>query len=188
MSGRSLFQKYNIILRIFELTSKLIPKFVFNLFWFICDNSESKPCLLLRYLYLKKYIKNCGENIFIGKGVVLKNSRKLSIGSNVSIHAYSYVDAIGGITIGDNVSIANHTSLISFEHTWENTEIPIKYNNTKKGSIKVSDDVWIGCGCRILSNVTIHERCIVAAGAVLNKDTKSNTLMGGVPARDLKQI
>ena len=52
----------------------------------------------------------------------------------------------------------------------------------------IIDDVWVGCGCRILSGVTIGSRSIVAAGAVVNKNIPSRVMVGGVPAKVLKEI
>jgi len=188
MNGRTRLKKMKYLLYFIEYTSKVIPKPIFDILWSIFDNSESKLSLLIRYIYARKYLRSCGENIFIGKGVVLKNISNLTLGSNFSVHAYSYIDAAGEIIIGDDVSIANHTSLISFEHTWGDIQLPIKYNKVEKGSIYIHDDVWIGCGCRILSNVTINTRSIVAAGAVVTKDIMPNTIVGGVPAKKIKEI
>lgn len=188
MSGRNLLKKVKHVVFFLEFISKFIPKFFFDFLWDVFDTSEGKIPLLVRYLYIKKYSKECGENIYIGKGVVLKNITYLSLGSNISIHAYSYIDSAGEITIGDNTSIANHSSLISFEHTWGNIQLPIKYNEVKKGSISIQNDVWIGSGCRILSNVIINTRSIVAAGAVVTRNIMPNTIVGGVPARKLKDI
>ncbi|WP_156854435.1 acyltransferase [Oceanobacillus sp. AG] len=188
MSGRDLIRKFNYILRLLEGVSKLIPQSIFSFIWNTFDRSESKISLLLRYLYVKKYAATCGENIFIGKGVILKNIHNLKLGSNISIHAYSYIDSYGGITIKDNVSIAHHSSIISFEHTWDDKELPIKYNNLKENKVEITEDVWIGSGCRILSGVKINKRCVVAAGAVVNSSVKPNSLVAGVPARKIKDI
>ncbi|MDO6450501.1 acyltransferase [Oceanobacillus profundus] len=188
MSGRDFFRKYELVFKLLEFFAKLIPQFIFSIVWNLADNSESKLSILIRYLYLRKYAKECGKNIFVGKGVILKNINYLSLGSNISIHAYSYIDAVGNIDIGDNVSIANHTSLISFEHTWEDTSLPIKYNKIVNGSILIKEDVWIGSGCRILSNVTLGRRSIIAAGAVVTKEVIPNNIVGGVPAKVIKSL
>lgn len=188
MNGRALFRKLSWVICIINVIFKFIPNIILKFILLLLDNSESKIALLFRYLYVKKRAKNCGENIFIGRNVVLKNLSKLDLGSNISIHSTCYLDAAGEIKIEDNVSIANQTSLISFEHTWENSEIPIKYNPVKLGKIHICEDVWIGCGCRILSNVKINSRSIVAAGAVVNKNFKESVIVGGVPAKVIKEI
>ena len=151
--------------------------------WSIADVFPGQFGLLLRYSILKNIVASCGDNVYIGQNVEIRNPHLLNIGDNVSIHRGCYIDAIGGIDIGSNVSIAHQTSLVSFNHTWENPDIPIKYNEISKGKIIIEDDVWIGCGCRILANVTIKSRSIIAAGAVVTSDVPSKCIVGGSPQR-----
>ncbi len=54
--------------------------------------------------------------------------------------------------------------------------------------IHIGRNVWIGANVTILSGVTIGENAIVAAGAVVTKDVAPNTMVGGVPAKFIKQI
>lgn len=188
MSGRDNFKRYNKLILLLEKVIFILPKRLLDSLYTILNISDSKISLLFRYLYLRKYAGNIGENIYIGKYTILKNIEKLNIGDNVSIHSFCYLDSAGGISIGNNVSIANTTSIISFDHTWDNNEIPIKYNEVKMKEIKIMDDVWIGNGVRILGGVTINSRCVIAAGAVVNSDTAKSSIFGGVPARLLKKI
>lgn len=183
-----MIKKFSLIINFLFLLTKLTPNFIIRFFIMIFDNSENKIILLIRYLYIKKNAKICGSNIYIGRNVVMKNINLLELGNNISIHANCYLDAAGGIKIKDNVSIANQSSIISFEHTWLNEELPIKYNEVIFGEIVINEDVWIGCGCRILSNVKIGERSIIAAGAVVNKNVDSRSIVGGVPAKVIKEI
>jgi len=61
-----------------------------------------------------------------------------------------------------------------------------KFEATSKGDIIVSDDVWIGQRCIILSGVHIGQGAIVAAGAVVNKDVPPYAIVGGIPAKVIK--
>ena len=126
--------------------------------------------------------------MYVGIGVDIENFENLEIGNNVSIHSYSYINAIGGVYIGNEVSIARATSIISFNHGYSDAKKPIKYNDIIKGKIVISDDVWIGARVTILANVNIFKRSIIAAGAVVTKNVESNTLVGGVPAKFIKKI
>lgn len=188
MNGRSIFEKFSPVIALIESLTLIIPKFVFDFLWNISSISESKVALLLRYLYVKKYSGECGNNIYIGKYVILKNVKNLFLGSNISIHAYTYIDSYGGIEIKSNTSVANHCSIISFNHTYSDLKVPIKYNEVEIGKIDIGEDVWIGNGVRILPNVKISDRSIVAAGAVVTKDVMEHTIVGGVPAKTIKLI
>jgi acetyltransferase-like isoleucine patch superfamily enzyme len=188
MSFYKKVKKYKFIIIFFGKIIRIIPKPILNFMWNLFYSSEGKIAILYRYLYLKKYCKKVGENVFIGKSVNLKNVQNLTLGSHVSIHSYNYIDAYGGITINDNVSIANHCTFISSDHTWEDINIPIKYNKILKKPIIIHEDVWIAAGCRILGNVTISSRTVVGAGAVVNKNLETNSLYVGVPARKIKTL
>ena len=129
-----------------------------------------------------------GKNIYVGKNVTIKNFESLILGSNISIHANCYIDASGGVNIGDNVSIAHNSSIISFEHTWENLEVPIKYNPTILKEVVIFKDVWIGCGVRVLAGVKINTRTIVAAGSVVKGLLDEKSIYAGVPAKKIRNI
>ena len=136
----------------------------------------------------KVYFLKAGNNIYIAALTVIKNQDRLSIGDNFSLHEFSYIDAAGGIELGDNVSIAHNCSLISFEHTWQDSDVPIKYNPTKLDAIKIGNDVWLGCGVRVLAGSIIEDRVVVAAGAVVRGLLETGYLYGGIPARKLKKL
>ncbi len=55
-------------------------------------------------------------------------------------------------------------------------------------SVKIEDDVWIGGNATIVPGVTIGEEAVVAAGSVVTKDVPPKTLVGGNPAKVIKEI
>lgn len=188
MTGRKKVQKYKKFISALEIASKIIPKTIFKGIYNFSCISDGRIALLIRFLYVKKYTKSCGENIYIGPYTIIKNIENLSLGSNISIHAHSYIDAFGNIKIGDNVSIASHCSMFSFNHTWSDNSLPIKYNAVEKMPIKIENDIWIGSGVKVLGGVVIQSRSVVAAGAVVNKNVKNNSIFAGVPAKEVKKI
>ena len=161
-TGRDSFKKYKkiiiLVTRILNLLSKKIQKKLFNKL----NRGESKLKLVLRYAILKNVCKSCGDNIFVGEYVTIKNMERLTLGDNVSIHKNCYIDALGEVNIGSDVSIANDAKIISFNHGYDISNIPIKYNELKLGKIKISSDVWIGTSCIVLANVNISKRVIIS--------------------------
>ena len=166
----------------------LFPKFIAHPLYSLFKNTEGGIGLIIRYLCIKKIAMKCGTNIAVFPRCELKHIEKMSFGDNVSIHTMCYIDAIGGVSIGNNVSIAHASSLVSFNHTYDDPTKPIKYNPSVYGKIVINDDVWIGCGCRILAGVEISKRVVIAAGAVVNKNVDGNSLYAGVPAKKIKSI
>ena len=144
--------------------------------------------VFLRYIFILKLAKHIGNNVKIDPGVIINNIEKLSIGDNVSINPYCFLIASGGITIGSNVSIAHHTSIISESHTWEDEDTPISYNPIEPPPVTKDDDVWVGCGARIIGTCHIQSRTIIAAGAVVKGELESGCIYGGIPAKIMKRI
>lgn len=56
------------------------------------------------------------------------------------------------------------------------------------GHIHIKKNAWIGAAATILPGITVGENAVVAAGAVVSKDVPANTIIGGVPAKIIKQI
>jgi acetyltransferase-like isoleucine patch superfamily enzyme len=188
MKGKNLFTIFKPILIALHQITRILPVFIINFLWNLLTPFEGKISCGFRYVLLARLCKSCGDNIFIGRNVTLKNVFNLTIGSNVSIHSNSYIDAIGDIDIRDNVSIAHNCSLISFDHTWEDKTIPIKYNDTKNAPIIIDTDVWVGCGVRILSGTTIKPRTVIAAGSVIKGECQGYSIYAGIPAKKIKGI
>lgn len=110
--------------------------------------------------------------------------RHTRIGKNVFInHGCSFLD-LGGITIEDDVLIGPQVKLITENHPVD----PLKRKMLELGAIHIKRNAWIGAGAIILPGVTVGENAIVAAGAVVNKDVPDNCIVGGIPARIMKEI
>ena len=106
------------------------------------------------------------------------------LGKNVFInHACSFLD-LGGITLEDNVLIGPQVKLVTENH-------PLDPEDRKAlicKPILIKRNAWIGAGATILPGVTVGENAVVAAGAVVTKDVAANTVVGGIPAKFIKNI
>lgn len=187
-SGRAIFRRYVIFLGPIYVFFRIFPKFILVFLWDFFSRFSQLPFIAIRYVLLKCLCKSVGDNVRIGTNVRIVNWHNLEIGNNVSIHDNCYFDAYGGLIIGNDVSVAHNSSILTFDHTWEELGVPIKYNVVKSAPVTIFDDVWVGCGVRILSGVTVKSRSVIAAGAVVAGDFDSNVVVGGVPAKVLKRI
>ncbi|MBL6448488.1 sugar O-acetyltransferase [Fulvivirga sp. 29W222] len=110
--------------------------------------------------------------------------RHITLGKNVFInHACSFLD-LGCITIEDNVMIGPRVNITSENHPVELSE----RRTLVPDAVVIRRNVWIGAGATILPGVTVGENAVIAAGAVVTKDVPANTVVGGIPAKQIKII
>jgi len=188
MTGRQIFRVAKSPLLIISKILSVVPSFILRFVWHLIFPFNGYLSKMVRYVILKAKAKKMGDNVSIGCNTIIKHWDSFSCGDDVSIHEYCMIDCNGGIIIGDQVSIAHSTSLISANHTWLDQNIPIKYNPITTSGIVIESDVWVGAGVRILDGVVIKHRSVVAAGAVVSKSVEANSLVGGVPAKLIKRI
>lgn len=186
--GKIQFKKFRVAIRLLSRLLAILPRPVQNAIFIGCNAMPGSVFVLIRYCLLKNLCHRMGENVYIARNVMLKNVGEIKIGDNVSIHEFCYLDGWGGITIGSDVSVAHGSSIISFNHTYGDTDLPIKYNESRPAPVVIGDDVWIGCGVRVLGNTTIASRSILAAGCVASGTYSGGAIYGGIIAKEIKKI
>ena len=112
MRGRELFKIAAPILLILDIVCGVIPRGVLRGLFSLVRWVPGLPGLGLRYVLLKRLSKSCGDNVAVFEGVFIHHPQNLVIGSNVSIHEMCYLDAAGGTSIGNDVSIAHSSTII----------------------------------------------------------------------------
>ena len=117
-----------------------------------------------------------GYNIEIGEGCLINHNNVLQAGK---------VD--GKIRIGNYVHTGANVMIIAFNHAFDTRDIPTIKQDYYDADINIGDDVWIGGGAIVLAGVTIGKGAIVAAGAVVNSDVPEYTIVGGIPAKIIKE-
>ncbi len=122
---------------------------------------------------------NIERNVFFGSGRGIKIGSRSGIGLNARIQ--------GPLNIGNDVMMGPDVMIYTSNHQTSRTDIPmIEQGNTPKREVVIEDDVWIGARSIIMPGVKIGKGSIVAAGSVVTKDVAEYTVVGGVPARLIK--
>lgn len=139
-----------------------------------------------QYSKLKEMLGSVGEKVWIAKTFNCDNGKKIHIGNNFTGNYNLTILDIREVYIGDNVMIGPNTLITTVNHPL--TPLGRRQHLGIAKPVKIGNDVWIGGNVTILPGVTIGNNVVVAAGAVVTKDVPDNCLVGGVPARKIKDI
>lgn len=187
MRGRDKFDKAKKLIAILVRYYSIFPKSSRIRLLAHHRSTKGNRGIVIRYALLKTLAEKIGNNVSIQPDVYILNPSKLIIGDNVSIHPLCYLECIGGVNIGNDVSVAEGVSIISFDHNYSDLTLPIKDQGITRKPIHILNDVWIGAKATILGDVKVNEGAIIAAGAVVVNDVDKYTIVGGVPAKVIKQ-
>lgn len=140
------------------------------------------PFYFIRHSYYRYIL-----GIKMGKGSSIHmntfiNRNKIFIGKNSVINRSCYLDGRGGLRIGNNVSISPEVHLITASHDINSSDF--KYIESQ---IVIEDYVWVGTKAIILPGIKLGKGCVVASGAVVTKDVPDFKIVGGVPAKIIKE-
>jgi acetyltransferase-like isoleucine patch superfamily enzyme len=136
-----------------------------------------------------------GANSIVMHGAILHvyNFRGLPhsgirIGRNSLIGEYSIIRGQGGVVIGDRVFTSPFTQIIAVNHVFDDPNKSFVDQGITAEGITIEDDVWLGAGSIVTDGVKIGKGAVVAAGAVVTRDVAPHTVVGGVPAKVLREI
>lgn len=138
----------------------------------------------LRGWAVKNFIVHCGNDVNIEDHA--KISSKVSIGNHSGIGIRAM---IGGTTfIGDNVMMGRECIIVTQNHAFDRTDIPIREQGFQEEKPEfIGNDVWIGHRVTILPGGRIGDGVIIGAGAVVTGEIPAYTIVGGVPAKVLRK-
>ncbi|MBF9236497.1 acyltransferase [Hymenobacter sp. BT683] len=128
----------------------------------------------------------------LGAGAVIEDYATVNNGMGaVHIGARTFVGIanvlIGPLRIGNDVIIAQNVVFSGLNHEYEDLTRPIKDQPCSTAEIVVEDEAWIGANAVITAGVRIGRHAVVAGGSVVTKDVPPYSVVGGNPARILKQ-
>jgi len=142
----------------------------------------------LRVWYFQKVLRIMarGENpSMLGNNIYIANGRRVSFGSGCRINENVYIEKA---TIGNDVLIAPNVSLLSRMHEFSHTDIPMSLQGYREEKeVTICDDVWLGRNVIVMPGVTIGKGAIVGAGSVVTKNVGEYQIVGGVPAKVIKE-
>lgn len=175
--------------------------------WLAVAPGEARPRLWVRWL-VNPWVHKRGRGAVVrwrtrldvvpfrpfelGAGAVIEDYATVNNGmGGVFIGARSFVGLsnvlIGPLRIGNDVLMAQHVVLSGLNHGYTDVRQPIRTQPCTTAEIVVEDEVWIGANVVLTAGVRVGRHAVVAAGSVVTRDVPPYAIVGGNPARLLKQ-
>ena len=174
---------------------------------FIMNQRDARPRWYIRLLAPLYQHRGRGSKIYWSVRMDTPPYRKFSLGTKSVIESYCCINnavgdvlignhtrigihntIIGPVTIGNHVNLAQGITVTALNHNFKDTTLRIDEQGISTNPVVIGDDVWIGANAVILPGVTIGRHVVVAAGAVVTKDVPDNCVVGGIPAKILKDL
>lgn len=173
----------------------------------LIPKDQAKPRLWVR-LFLNPFIHKKGKHT-----IIRRNTRMdvvpfniFYIGSNSIIESFSTINngvgdvkigdrskigisnvIIGPVTIGNDSIFAQNIVLSGLNHTFKDINLPPEDQKVTTSEIIIDDEVWIGANSVVVAGVSIGKHSVVAAGSIVTKNVPPYSVVGGNPAKILKQ-
>ena len=126
--------------------------------------------------------KNIGSGVSVMTGLTGVCFDQVKLADGVMIMNNCLMMGRGGITVDEGAMIAANVQLISNNHDLHDRQLLLCK------PVRICKNAWIGAGATILPGVTVGENAVVAAGAVVTKDVAPNTIVGGNPAKFIREV
>lgn len=118
----------------------------------------------------------------------LPNACEPVIGQNCVIGWGSVIDCLGQVTIEDNVFFGHRVMVLTGAHDYTLFGLERQMAAIPGQATTIKTGAWICSGAIICPGVTVGEHSVVGAGSVVTKDVPPYTVVGGNPARVIKEI
>ena len=135
---------------------------------------------------IKELFGSVGENPVVLPVFNCDNGQNIHVGDNFLANYNVTILDIREVRIGDNVMIGPNTMITTVGHPL--TPMGRRKHLGIATPVTIGNDVWIGGNVTILPGVHIGNNVVIAAGAVVTKDVPDNSLVGGIPAKIIKEL
>jgi len=164
--------------------------------------------------FLSKRFKICGKNLSLGYPSTIRSYKSIEIGNSVQIREHAWINCsesdndestlkIGNssyigrfihlnakksVIIEDNVLISDRVFITDHHHGFSKREPIINQPLPDAEEVKLKKGCWIGIGAVINPGITIGNNSIVGANSVVTKNVPDNVIVGGVPAKYIRDL
>jgi len=167
------------------------PDLFYTMFWRMFDRTPASMvqsfAIPLRRILAQKIFRHCGEGVIFHHNVLFSKGSNISIGEWSLINRYVMLDDRAAIDIGSFVMVAAGVTIETHTHPFDDFSVPIAYGGRSGLPVSVGSNSVVGYNTVLMAGVQIGYRCIIGANSVVTKDVPDYTVVGGVPAKPIKQ-
>ena len=139
-----------------------------------------------RYILLRFLIGKSKGFFRVFEGVIIEYPKGLELGRDAGINAYCWINARGGVSIGDNTILGPYCVIHSANHRMERLDIPVQLQGHEPKAVYIGKNVWFGARVTILPGVSIGDNAVIGASSVVTKDIPAYAIAAGNPARVIR--
>jgi acetyltransferase-like isoleucine patch superfamily enzyme len=155
---------------------------------FLWDSLDKLPISVVvdfsipfRRMIAKRLFKKCGKNFTAEVNVHFNLGQNLEVGDDVFLNHGVFLDAKGGIVLGNCVGLGEGVEIYTHGHS-ESQHAQRSY-----AKVVIGDFAKLYAHAMILPGVTVGEQAIVAAKSMVNRDVEPNMMVAGTPARVVRE-
>jgi maltose O-acetyltransferase len=149
-------------------------------------NATTEEEMPERDAVLRKLLGSCGTNAFVEPIFRCDYGYNIHVGDNFYANYDLIILDVCEVRIGHNCFIAPRVSIFTAAHP---LDAATRISGLEFGKpVTIGDNVWIGGHAVINPGVSIGNNVVIAAGAVVTKDVPDDVVVGGVPARVIRQL
>jgi maltose O-acetyltransferase len=149
-------------------------------------NQTSETDYERRTELLKELFGSTGKNIFVEPPFRCDYGYNIHVGENFFANFDCVILDVCEVRIGDNCLLGPGVHIYTATHPLDPVE---RASGAEYGKpVVIGNNVWIGGRVVINPGITIGDNVVIASGAVVTKDIPSNVVVGGNPAKVIRQI
>lgn len=144
---------------------------------------ENTPVCRIRGRLASIAFGRCGRRFSLGKDFQINCPSRLTVGADCYLARNLWLQAAGEVTLEDEVVVGPYCVIASTNHGFRNGSTVGA--GTHPAPIRIGKGSWLGARVVVTAGVTIGRGNLIAAGAVVTRDTPDDVIVGGVPAKIL---
>jgi acetyltransferase-like isoleucine patch superfamily enzyme len=161
--------RYGLPLWLFQLLTAWLP--------------DAGPFVRLRGALVALVLPGRPRRLMLGRDVTLLSVHNLYIGRSVYLAKGTWINAVGGLTIEDEVFTAPYVVIATSKHGFR--EGSVAEGGAHPAPVRIGRGTWLAAHAVVTAGVDVGAGNLIAANAVVVATTPENVIVGGVPGRVL---